>query len=499
MAAFARAALVVAAAAALFTIACPPYAWAAAAWVVPGLLFGGTARLRPAAAGAAGALFGVLIGAGITHWAYHATLAYFGADPWKSGAFVLLVWLVYSGFPCALLVTSWAVCRPRVSASARPLVAAWLWVVSEIARGLVFTGMPWELLGHTQFAHRTLVQIADLGGVEAVSFVIALVSVTIVDVAVERRGIGRLVVAAGVLVATLVYGAAAKSRWAPGAPGVRHERVAVVQANIPSEFLWKRAFFERTLATYAALSPAGPERPDLVVWPENAANFYLDKEPFLLAQLGPVASVPRDGLLLGGPRLAADGAARNSAYLLGAGGRIADVYDKRRLVPLAEYDPFERAPADGEPRYRPGFEPRVLRAGDVRLGPAICYEILFPGLVRDLVQRGAEILVNISNDSWLDGGDGAAPAQHLSMAVFRAVETRRFLVRAATTGVSGFVDPTGRIFATVPSGTAGAAVGDVEARRELTPYVRWGETWIVVVGLALATTPLVGRWRRLAA
>jgi apolipoprotein N-acyltransferase len=123
------------------------------------------------------------------------------------------------------------------------------------------------------------------------------------------------------------------------------------------------------------------------------------------------------------------------------------------------------------------------------LGTVICYEVLFPHLVRDLVAKGAEVLVNLANDAWLDGGDDAARQQHFSMTVFRAIETRRFLVRAAANGVSGFITPLGQPFALLPADTAGASMAQVEPRHGLTPYVRWGHAWVLVVGgavLALA-------------
>jgi apolipoprotein N-acyltransferase len=122
----------------------------------------------------------------------------------------------------------------------------------------------------------------------------------------------------------------------------------------------------------------------------------------------------------------------------------------------------------------------------MRPGVVICYEVLFPHLVRELVAGGADLLVNVSNDSWLDAGDGAAPAQHFSMAVFRAIETRRFLVRAATTGVSGVVTPVGEVATSVRAGAAGTAVAPVVLRRDRTFYARWGDAWVVAAGVVLA-------------
>ncbi len=236
----------------------------------------------------------------------------------------------------------------------------------------------------------------------------------------------------------------------------------------------------------------------MIVWPENAANFYLNREPLLLAELAPTAALAREGLVVGGPRLTDGGEARNAAYLIGPAGTILGTYDKQRLVPLAEYDPRRRAqaPRASEPVYTAGAEGQLLETGATRIGAVICYEVLFPHLVRDLVRKGAEVLVNLSNDSWLDGGDGAAPRQHFSMAVFRAIETRRYLVRAAATGVSGFVAPSGETYASLAPHTAGTSVARVGIRQGQTVYVRWGERWIGLAGVVLALAVLLDGRRR---
>lgn len=489
----------------LYSAACPLREWWPLAWAVPGVLLGSTRDLRARNAFLHGALFAVVIGYGIAGWTYHAALEYFAFHRLLCAAFVGSVWLVYGGIPYGLLLVAHGRLRRRVPVWAEPVLGAWLWVAAELVRSRLFTGLPWELLGHTQFRNLTLVQIADLGGVPAVSFVLAFVSVAGANLIVAvRRGSVRLAplaLPAGLLAATLAYGTYARRAYGTPPAGATVHTLAVVQGNIPNEFHWKRAFFERTLATYARLSASGSgEAPDLIVWPENAANFYLDREPLLLAQLSAVAARARDGLLLGGPRLADDGAARNSAYLIGASGTIRAVYDKRRLVPFAEYDPFRSVhagPPDG-PVYTAGSEAWPLQTPGLSVGTVVCYEVLFPHLVRDLVRNGADVLVNISNDAWLDAGDDTARRQHFSMAVFRAIETRRFLVRAAATGVSGFVSPTGEAYAMLAAGTAGAATGAVVPRHDQTPYVRWGDRWVLVAGLALVVVAARGRWRALA-
>jgi apolipoprotein N-acyltransferase len=482
-------------AAVLYVLACPPHAWPLLAWVVPGLLLVPARGLSPARAFVCGLAFALTVGWGVTGWALHATLAYFDSSRGLAAAFVAVVWAVYGGLPFGLLLAGYAALARRVPDGLRGPLGAWLWVVAEVLRSTLLTGMPWELLGHTQARLPMLVQIADLGGVYAVSFVMALASVSAAEALAAWRGgtcgrvaAGRLVLPAALIAATLAYGDHARRAYAAAPVGAARRTVLVVQGSVPSDFRWQRARSERAITTYARLSAAAAARPvDLIVWPENAVNLYLDREPMLLAALAPVAALARDGLLVGGPRLAADGEARNSAYLVAPAGAIIGTYDKRRLLPLAEYNPFHRASTarPSEPAYAPGNAGRPLEAASMRIGAAICYEILFPGLIRDLVRNGAELLVNVSNDSWLDDGSGAALDQHFSMAVFRAIETRRFLVRAATTGISGVVSPTGEVRTSVPRNRAGAAAAEVILRREATPYVRWGDGWVVLVGAGI--------------
>jgi apolipoprotein N-acyltransferase len=269
-----------------------------------------------------------------------------------------------------------------------------------------------------------------------------------------------------------------------------------VQSSVPNAFRWQRSHVERILASYARLTDeaTGGRRVDLVVWPENAVGFYLDAEPMLRKQMAAVARRSGGALLVGAPRLGEPGTAHNSVYLLDGDGEVRGTYDKRRLLPFAEYDPLSNeAPQDGELRYAPGAGSGVIQAGDLRLGSVLCYEAIFPSLLRDAVRDGADVLVNLSNDAWLDAGDGAAPRQHLSMAVFRAIENRRFLIRAASSGVSAVVSPYGEAIAVLPVGTSRGAIAEITPRRDRTVYSRFGEAWLVPLGLFVLAALLVGR------
>ena len=221
-------------------------------------------------------------------------------------------------------------------------------------------------------------------------------------------------------------------------------------------------------------------------------TLYPEHDPALLPALRDLARRTTAGLVFGGPRVE-DGARTryfNSAYHVATTGTLA-AYDKIRLVPFAEYRPLafdEALAADDDGAFSAGTESTVFPTAIGRLGVLICYEIIFPDLARRLTRAGAEILVNISNDGWVDRAGLGAGIQHLSIAVFRAIENRRFVARAAASGISGFIDPVGRPFGLLDADRSGVALGEVSARRELSVYTRVGDAFAlgcVVVGVAL--------------
>jgi len=482
----------------LFALACPPYDYWTLAWAVPGLLLVPALQARPYQRYLCGVVYAVTIGSLITSWAPHAASAYFEYRPWLSRLFILGVHVTNPGIPCGLMVLLYATATRRGTPVTRAFIGAVLWVASEWLRTW---SLGWELLGHSQHANLRFIQIAELGGQYAVSFVMAWCSLTLAEMmarpAPRRRAWALAPLAA--VAASLLFGTqrlASYERSERAASGAPTQTVAVIQGSIPNQFRWKRAFFGRAIATYASLTHAVEDRkPHLIVWPENAVSFFLNRETMLRGQLAPVAAAASGGLLIGAPRRGEGWDAFNSAYLLSPDGVTSAVYDKRRLLPFGEYDPLPwHRQAPTEPTYVAGDGARLLETAALHIGPLICFEVLYPGLVRDLVEQGADVLVNISNDSWMDPGDGRAPRQHFSMAIFRAVETRRYLVRASSSGVSGFVSPVGQIFSTIATGETGARLGAVRPATERTLYVRWGDAWIVVA--LLGALALWARARR---
>ncbi|MFW5874774.1 MAG: apolipoprotein N-acyltransferase, partial [bacterium] len=342
------------------------------------------------------------------------------------------------------------------------------WVGLEWLRGNLFTGFPWGTLGYSQYARLNVIQIADIFGVYGVSFLIALVNAALfifILAVFGRRWQSRPVylrhavfaMAAAVLVVAGAwqYGDRRIDQVDSASRRAGKIRVAVIQGNIDQSVKWDEEFCGQTTRKYISLTEGVLEQsPDLVVWPETALPFYFSREKELTSLV--LESVEEAGVwhLTGSPTYEYDPEREglflfNSAYLIDPGGEVEDRYDKVHLVPFGEYVPLRRwLPFLGtmvpqEMDFSAGRAGKLIYMGEIGLGVQICYEMIFPELSSAMVRSGGDVIVNITNDAWF--GTTAAPLQHFSMGVFRAVENRRAFVRAANTGISGFIDPAGRI------------------------------------------------------
>jgi apolipoprotein N-acyltransferase len=230
------------------------------------------------------------------------------------------------------------------------------------------------------------------------------------------------------------------------------KKVAVVQGDIPQDEKWDPAFQEKTLKKYLDLSRrALAEGPEIVVWPETALPFYPLESP-LWRMLNERLTVPARVVLVTGAPHRETGPSgpryHNSAFAAGPSG-VLGRYDKQHLVPFGEYVPLRRllfflSPVvDSIGDFTPGTDGAPLACNGLRIGVLICFETIFPELAAERTRKGADLLVDLTNDAWY--GMTSAPWQDLAMAVFRAVECRRAVARAANTGFSGFIDPAGRI------------------------------------------------------
>jgi apolipoprotein N-acyltransferase len=479
----------------------PRPGWDLLGWVAlaPVLALAVTAR-SPRRAFAEGWVAGLAFFLPLLRWLTHTMTTFSTMGP----ALAVLVLLGLAGYLALFWGgTAWALAWLRVRLGAWTLwLAPALWAAAELARTHLLSGFPWGLLGYVPSGRLLVIQIAAWTGVYGVSALLVLVNTALAWTALERRW--RVAAAAGLVSAVSVAGALLVGRLqlAPAAAPTTVP-VAVVQGNIPQAVKWDAAFKAETLRVYADLTRAAAPGSRLVVWPEAAVPAYVRFEPGMMRWLTDLAVGVRVPLLVGVPDAEREGQRTrylNSAFLVDAEG-VRARYDKIHLVPFGEYVPLKRllffveAIAAEIGDFTPGRQVALLPLEGAQFGTVICYEVIFPDLFRRFVAGGASFMANITNDAWF--GDSGGPLQHLAMVPLRAVENRIAIVRAANTGVSAFVLPSGAIESTLPLGARGTLRREVPLRRGDTFYTRFGDVFayacLAVSGAALAGGLTAGR------
>jgi len=427
------------------------------------------------------------------------TMRTYGYLPWPVCVAVLIffsaVLALFSGVFTAIV--SLLRLKPARALIMIPLV----WVSLEYLRSFIFTGFPWEFIGHSQYSALHIIQISDILGVYGISYLIVFVNTVIFFLILGRtkhdwqgvtitRRFAAVSIAAAIFLSGVVWSYGqwrlnAIDRLAKAAPQVRS---VVVQGNIEQSVKWNPAFQLATADKYLRLSrSAGNQNPDLIIWPETALPFYYNHNAALTTKVRKGIRDMGTYFLFGSPSFERKPGRidyYNSAYLIDPEGKPLGKYNKAHLVPFGEYVPFKR--------WLPFLGKIVAQVGDFsrgkigatipwknhKLGILICYEGIFPYLARTMVKNGASLLIIITNDAWY--GRSSAPYQHLSLAVFRAVENRRALIRSANTGISGFIDPAGRILAETPLFQEATIFEHVPVLTEQTFYTRFGDVFAII-------------------
>ncbi|KJZ20640.1 apolipoprotein N-acyltransferase [Loktanella sp. S4079] len=361
---------------------------------------------------------------------------------------------------------------------------------AEIVRSLVFTGFPWALLGHV-WIDTGLVHIATIGGPHLLT--LATVSIAWAVYALST-GMWRSAVAILALWAVLAFIMVPPPQTTDDGPIIR-----LVQPNAPQHQKWDPAYRDMFLNRMVSMTGDGAV-PDLIVWPETAVPFLLN---YVQSDLSLLDEAARGAPLVFGIQRR-DEMQRyfNSLVVMGAGGTVHDVYDKRHLVPFGEYIPGGEllgrfgirglATTDGNGFASGTGTPMVTVPGIGNALPLICYEGIFAEEVTTFPERPRMLLL-ITNDAWF--GQAAGPYQHLAQARLRAVEQGLPMVRVANTGVSAMIDPYGRIGAAIPLNTHDAIDVPLPDALEATIYARWGD-WLVFLVNALLTLGLYLKFHR---
>ncbi len=439
-------------------------------------------------------LLGIIMGLayflGTIYWVYHSMYVY-GYLPLSVSIIILLLLCLYLSLYIGsfALLYNYIFSRSPVPASiAVPVV----WVTLEFARTYALTGYPWALLGYTQYTLLPVIQIADITGIYGVSFLVASVNGAVYDMTLSRHttipggsrqnrwqmpsAAALLIV---VLIAAVIYGTGKLNEEDLG----HNITISIVQGNIPQDKKWDYRFQQEVIDTYKKLTlEVSENKPDLIVWPETAVPFVFGRHRQFTEE---VTGLPTDlgtYLLFGSMMTKGRDRLANSAVLLSPSGEIASVYDKIHLVPYGEYVPlrnllpFVDKLTAGSGDFAEGLEPVVMETPFAKISTLICYEIIFPGLVRKFADNGADLLVTITNDAWF--GRTAAPYQHFSMAVFRAIENRVPVARAANTGVSGFIDSRGRIMNSSEIFVEATLTETVSTGTEKSFYAEYGDIFV---------------------
>jgi apolipoprotein N-acyltransferase len=462
------------------------FAWV---WLAPALC---CALARPPRVALAdGWLTGTVFFVVLLRWLDHTFRSY-SEIPWPLGWLPIGLLAAYCGLYAGGVVGVVAWLGPRMGKGWALAMTPVLWVAGEWIRGHLMGGFPWGLMGYSQHGVLPVIQIAELAGVYGVSFLVVAVNTALaasVGLGWQRAWPG--VLAAGALVvASLGFGASALRQDDRTDRERASVAVAVIQPSIEQSIKWDPAYNDQVLAIHERLTrEAAARHPALIVWPETAAAIFLRADRPLLARLVALSRDLETPLLIGSVdrENVTRGRFLNSAFLL-TGQGIRAKYDKIHLVPFGEYVPlgwligFIRSWAEFISDFDVGKTPTVFSLPGAPFGTVICYEVIFPELFREFVVRGASFMVNITNDAWF--GQTSGPWQHLSTLSLRAVEHRVGIARAANTGVSAFVEPSGRVSALLPLFERGLLQQRVVLRTRATLYTKLGD-WLAYGCLGL--------------
>ena len=397
------------------------------------------------------------------------------------------------------------------------LVVALLWGSLEWLRGWLLSGFPWGSLAYALAPQPLLFQSADIWGPYAISAILVFINFLLYDAVanmdicrgLDVRFITNLLCVLVICGGTASYGVIRYRAISGSDPAYPSIRAAAIQGSLPQEMKWAPGLQRHTVNIYQRLtlqaarrlSPSfeGKVRPQglpdlLVVWPETAMPFFFQQGGELADAVKQTAREVHGAILFGTPAFDTGPGMRriyfNRACLVDDQGRLAGTYDKMHLVPFGEYLPWgpltswarRLVPAAGD--FTAGNSAAPLSYHQVRAGVLICFESIFPGLARKRVIQGANCLVVITNDSWF--GDTGAPYQHAEMAAFRAVEQRRWVIRAANTGVSEIISPTGQVVAKSSLFRQDIVTGTIRLRDDATVYQRVGDIPLLLLTVVLS-------------
>ncbi|MBC8646472.1 MAG: apolipoprotein N-acyltransferase [Thermoanaerobaculia bacterium] len=481
----------------LFSLAFPPREWTLllplglVPWLVA--LARETSRAR---ALVSGIFFGIAFWCASIPWVIYVVTRFGGQSLPLGIASLILVALILCQWPA---VVAWGTVAFAAPESGRRLaVFPVLWLASEHARSYVYGGFPWNLTGFALYRHPIWLQSASVWGVYGVGFLVTSAA-SLIAFAVLRRRARWLLAPAALALFTGLAGVFAMR--APQAPSEKVLEVALIQPNISQEARLQDGRDAQNYHEVISLArKAAAQGADLIVLPESAFPVYWQGSPLLRRDLTSLAQTCGCPVLFNDVDLEPDGRHYNAARIVTPEGLVDSTYRKVHLVPFGEFVPlpeiffYVRQVSTEIGEFSAAREPLLLSAPPLHVGVGVCYEILYPVLAWTQVRAGANLLATISNDSWY--GAAGAQAQHFAGAVLRSVENRRYLLRAAITGISGIVDEKGRILQELGENEEGIVRGRAALFGHRSVWTRWGFAFSGLCDALAAAALLLGlaRW-----
>lgn len=418
---------------------------------------------------------------------------------------IFLLLVVYLALYIAFLALIFSLLLRRFTEKAL-LIIPFVWVALEYIRNYFVSGFPWILLGYSQHKYLPIIQISDIFGVYGVSFIIVLVNSLLVcwlKLGFKKKlSLAFSSVAIVIIGLNLVYGFF-RLNESPEKP--ESINIALIQGNVPQDEKLDYQFIEKIFQDHFIMTlNASKEREILVIWSESAVPLMYNYSEAYREALKELVSGKRVYLLFGtiDKRIEKGSDEElyfNSAFFLNPSGELAGQYDKIHLVPFSEYAPLKKwllfldKLIEQHADFIPGRHYTLFKYKESPFCSPICYEIIFPELIRRFVREGAQFIVTITNDAWF--GRSSAPYQHFNMAIFRAVENRRWLARSANTGISGVIDPYGKVIAKSDIFVQTFINSKIYPNKQLTLYTKYGDVlpWI---SLVLTFAALLTLWLR---
>jgi apolipoprotein N-acyltransferase len=470
-------------------------------WFCLAMLLASIIRARPAIAFACGFLHGLLFVVTAVSWIAETLSVHGGMSMAAGWGVLLLIAMVWASAIGLFALAVWRIAQQSISLAL--MASPFLWIVTEVFRAyLPEISFPWALLGYPAAENPAIVQLTTITGIYGVSFLVVAVNALLLwaDLAPRELKARRWGVFAGTVTLLLLV-AYIGPRFVPHAQA--HHLARAVQPNFPENQQYVGDWYsehkpDMQELLHLSLEPdSSGQKPDLLLWPEAPAPFSFEDSrfgPFITHLAEEIHHPVLVGVIewkINSPdaksKLQINQVPYNSAALLDEHGRRTFAYDKIHLVPFGEYEPFPlihtvvNSVSEEVGGFRKGKERSVGKFSNGNtFSVFICYEAIYAGEVRDFVNRGAELLINISNDGWF--GTSAAAEQHLRMARVRAVENRRWLLRDTNSGITASVDPYGNVTRVMHRDIRDAADLPYDFRTDKTIYTRFNDwfAWMCV-------------------